>query len=229
MLKIAKRANVDEHFIALMTSICQSWMDNEADIARTYPAGPDAYWEANRLRHSHVRNILTGEASNRRSGLGYEITKLRSLQYTDFRAVQHEATPYLMGETKPIIINYQKEDYHLGPYRVYVPVGMILQNDLKSVHMIPLKAPMTNNRYMHHLAGGDGEHPLARSPRTCWGNFGSAITSYTADADIAELFRGLHLFLSRYNAGSPLKPLTQLGWDTEHTWEEWQEAIQNAD
>ena len=41
------------------------------------------------------------------------------------------------------------------------------------------------------------------------------------DADIPELFRGLHFYLTRYNISSPLININGLGWDTETPWEVW--------
>jgi hypothetical protein len=127
-----------------------------------------------------------------------------------------------MGETEPIVINHRREDYHLGVYQVYVSTDAILRGNLDDIHMVPLKSPRTENRFPHHrCAPIENRHPLDFTTRTCWGNFGSTIKPFASDADIPELFRGLYVYLSRYNAGSPLISIERLGWDTETPWEAW--------
>jgi len=221
-LKLKKRADVDGYFLSLMDRIYKDWMAKEERVARTWPGGCEAYMERNRLRHARILNLLHGGDGHGRSGRTYEITKLRSLSYARFTAIRHDGQAYLMGETTPIVIQHAREDYHLGVYQVFVATGAILQGNLNQIHMIPLKAPKTNNRFMHHLAyENDSEHPLDYRTNTCWGNFGSTIKPYAEDADIPELFRGLYVYLARYNAGSPLRRIESLGWDTETPWEAW--------
>ena len=224
MLKIRKRAPVNEQFIDLMFHIYRRWLEQEMENANTYPGGRQAYLRNNPFRFTRVSNLLRGGDGDGRAGKTYEITRLRALPYTDFKAVQYEWARYLVGETLPIIIHHHNCDYHLGPYRVYVAETAILNNNLNHIHMVPMKDPSVEHRFMHHTAynrSGEGAHPLSYSTSTCWGDFGSAIKSYAADADVPELFRGLYLYLSRYNAGSPLTHIENIPFDTETPWEQY--------
>lgn len=223
-LKIKQLARVDEHFAALMNQVYQEWMQKEERAAQTWPSGEENYMERNRLRHARIVNLLHGGDGNGRSGRSYEFTKLRALPYSSFTAAQHNDQLYLIGETHPVIIKHRGENYHLGVYRVCVGTDAILQGNLNKIHMIPLKAPRARRRFMHHNATGDDDmHPLDFRTNTCWGSFGSTIKPYAIDADIPELFRGLQIYLSRYDAGSPLpgSSIDRLGWDTDTPWEEW--------
>jgi hypothetical protein len=229
-LKIVKRAQVNENFLGLMLHIYQRWMQAEGRIAETYPGGKKNYFAQNRMRHVRINNLLHGGDGDGRSGKTYEITKLRALHYTDFKAIRHGDVNYLVGETIPIIIDHVEKNhrgvpdrvYHLGPYRVYIAESVVLDGRLDQVHMIPLKCPGTINRSPHHRAAiNDEHHPLSYTTSTCWGDFGTAIKSYAADADIPELFRGLFLYLSRYNPNSPLIDIHRMDWDVETPWEQF--------
>jgi hypothetical protein len=228
-LKIEKRAVVNEHFLDLMSGTYAAWMRQEGRNAKAFPAGEKAYMERNRLRHARIHNLLHGGDGDGRSGKTYEITKLRGLPYTSFKAIQHEGMQYLVGETKPVVIDVghntrriPERSYHLGAYRVYVPQSSVLFGNLDAIHMLPLKAPGTERRFMHHRAYQDeADHPLSYRTSTCWGDIGSTVKSYAADADIPELFRVLWLYLTRYNISSPLININGLGWDTETPWEVW--------
>jgi hypothetical protein len=227
-LKIQKRALVEDHFISLMMSIYKSWMEREVTNAQNHPAGQEVYMQRNAMRHARIINMLNGGDGGGRSGLTYEITKLRALPFTHFKAIANNGKNYLVGETKPILIDVgmnsrriEQRVYHLGVYRVYVSANAMLTNNLTDIHMIPLKSPNTSSRFMHHTAFPEaGEHPLSFRTNTCWGDIGSVIKSYVADADIPELFRGLGFYLARYNISSPLVSINNLGWDTETPWEE---------
>jgi len=223
-LKLKKLAVIDEHFASLTDQVYRLWMDKEERQAQTWPAGYKNYMQKNRLRHARILNLLHGGDGNGRSGRSYEYTKLRALPYSAFTAVQHGSQSYLAGDTHPIIIRHQSQDYHLGVYRVFVGVAAIVDGNLNKIHMVPLKAPHATRRFMHHNATGDDDmHPLDFRTNTCWGTFGSTIKPYALDADIPELFRGLQIYLSRYDAGSPLpgSSIDRLGWDTKTPWEEW--------
>lgn len=229
-LKIVKRAPVNEHFLNLMFNIYQRWMQSELQNAEHYPGGKKAYLRNNQMRLVRIRNLLNGGDGDGRSGKSYEITKLRALGYADYKAVRHDEINYLVGETQPIIIEVPEKNgrripggtYHLGPYRVYVGEDAILRGNMDQIHFIPLKAPDTQNRFMHHKAISNGEtHPLSYDTSTCWGDIGSAIKSYAADADVPELFRGLLFYMTRYNINSPLVNIHQMGWDVKTPWEQY--------
>jgi hypothetical protein len=229
MLQRKKLAQVDEHFVNIMFSIYRAWMDDHHHNAERWPAGEQAYFERNAMKLARVQNLLNGADGDGRSGKTYEITKLRALSYVNFKAVQHAGIRYLCGQTKPIVIEVGKNarridegTYYLGPYKVYVAEAAILEGNLDKIHMVPLKAPHTQYRFMHHTAYAySAEHPLDYSTSTCWGTFGTIIKTYAVEADIPELFRALYMYLSRYDITSPLTDINLLGWDTSTPWEEF--------
>jgi hypothetical protein len=107
--------------------------------------------------------------------------------------------------------------YHLGPYKVCIPMATFNRRGIDGVHFVPLKNPLSYNRHPHHHANFHSEgnypnnvrfdkivHPLQDAPSTCWGNYGALFAALVADGDIPELFRQFYIYLTRYNAGSPL-------------------------
>jgi hypothetical protein len=229
MLKRKKLAQVDEHFVNLMFDIYHGWMDNHRHNASRWPGGEEAYFERNSMKLARVQSLLHGADGDGRSGRTYEITKLRALQFVDFKAVGRGEIRYLVGQTKPIVIEVGRNSrrieegtYHLGPYKVYVADEAILEGNLDAIHMVPLKAPFAQNRFMHHTSFINGaEHPLDYRTHTCWGSFGTIIKTYAVEADIPELFRALYMYLSRYDISSPLANIDTLGWDVKTPWEEF--------
>ena len=146
MLELTKRASVNEHFLTLAFHIYEQWMENEEKNARTYPAGAEVYKDRNAMRHARIINLLHGGDGDGRSGKQYEVTKLRVLPFTEFSAISHGGTPYLVGQTKPIVINVGENsrripegDYHLGAYRIYIPPSVILKGNIDYIHMVPVK------------------------------------------------------------------------------------------
>ena len=221
-LKLKQLATVDEHFLGLEKQIYQEWRDQEKEQAAMWPGGERQYMDINKLRLARIARLLRGENGDGRSGVGYEITKLRGLPFSLFTAYSFRETLYLMGQTHPIIIHHRGEVYDLGPYEIHISTEVILNGNLNKIHMIPKKAPLVSDRFMHHTAYPQGEtYPLAYKTNTCWGDFGSTINSFVVDADIPELFRGLQVYLSRYNAASPLKSIERLSWDTRTPWEKY--------
>jgi hypothetical protein len=229
MLQRKKLAQVDEHFVNLMYSIYRAWMDGHHHNAQRWPGGEAAYFERYAMKFARVQNLLHGADGEGRSGKSYEITKLRALDYVGFKAIQRGDVRYLVGETKPIVIEVGRNSrritegiYHLGPYKVYVAEAAILDGNLNQIHMVPLKAPYTQSRFMHHTAfQNEAEHPLDYRTNTCWGTFGTIIKTYAVEADIPELFRALYMYLSRYDINSPLVNIDAIGWDVTTPWEEF--------
>jgi hypothetical protein len=229
MLKRKKLAQVDDHFVNLMFGIYRAWMDGHHHNAQRWPGGEAAYFERYAMKFARVQNLLNGADGDGRSGKTYEITKLRALDYVGFNAIQHEGVRYLVGETKPIVVEVEKDSrgiqagtYHLGPYKVYVAEAVILDGNLTKIHMVPLKSPYTERRFMHHTAfQNEAEHPLDYRTNTCWGTFGTIVKTYAVEADIPELFRALYMYLSRYDISSPLVDINRLEWDVTTSWEEF--------
>ena len=72
------------------------------------------------------------------SGLDFEITKLRGLPYSKFGTANHGEDEYIVGQTKPVVINWTKE-IKVGKYvrRQYVTVVVGTQTDQWEMGRIP--------------------------------------------------------------------------------------------
>jgi hypothetical protein len=223
-MKFAQRAIIDDTFIHVMLDIYRFVLENktrEAAQATRYNAPSNLKPIAARLQP-----ILNG-VNDGRVGLDYEKTRLRILPYTHYSALNYGGQLWLTGRTHPVIIEAAERDpetrmsttrpYHMGPYKVCVPLSAFEHGSLDNVHFIPLKNPKSYNRHPHHHAEyhyeGDYQnrviaaeitHPLQDKPRTCWGNYGSILLAIINDGDIPELFRQFYIYLTRYNSASPL-------------------------
>ena len=185
--------------------------------------------------HAKALSVIRVEHSDGRTGAEYEITRLRSLEYTQFTTVVHTnewgTERYLVGITKPVTITHQNEIRHrrkwvatgdpkkffLGPYAIYIPFSGFENNQTNGIHFIPTKAPNSLSRHMHHVAnrgGNEGKHPLDMRTSTCWGGFGSSVSSLVDICDIPELYRYLYLYVSRYDMHSPMNRIEELDFDT---------------
>ncbi len=145
------------------------------------------------------------------------VTRLRCLEYTEFNVVEASYRTYnhdnftgllLHGRTKNVVIN----QWLLGPYDVYIPVADILANRFDSFHFIPVKAPNTWDRHVHHTASDTSPSPLRMRPYTCWGGFNGIISAVLYDFDLVEIFRNIWIYLNRYDASSPLRHIGEISW-----------------
>jgi hypothetical protein len=168
-----------------------------------------------------IRLVTSRIETDGRSGLNYEITRLRTLDtlYTSFDTFLYDDIPYFTGRTRPVIIQHAGREYHLGVYKVYVP-RMRFVNSTGLEHFVPLKFPNSLKRHPHHKAYKNNGHPLLNDPGTCWGSFGMIISGILADADIPEYFRQVGIYLGRYNPSSPLISggINGVDFDTREPW-----------
>jgi hypothetical protein len=142
-------------------------------------------------------------------------TALRALPYTEYAVKEHNRTEYdwdarqdvvvhgtyLYGLSQDVTIPSAGKKFGMGPYQVWVPVTAFAKNGHKDYQFIPNLAPTSYYRTPHHHAGG-ASNPF--NSGTCWGGFGGIVKSMTAEGDVPELFRSIYIYLSRYDAGSPL-------------------------
>ena len=216
-MKFAPRAIIDDGFITIMLEayrIVLNRKTTELEHGNRYGNTTGIQPVINRLTP-----ILNG-VNDGRSGMDYEKTRLRILPFTHFSALDYGGQFWMIGQTHPIIIkatetDYETRkaftmDYHLGPYKVCIPFATFNRRGIDGVHFVPLKNPLCYNRHPHHHANWRDyndqtiNHPLENNPSTCWGNYGSLLAALVADGDIPELFRQFYVYLTRYNASSPL-------------------------
>jgi hypothetical protein len=214
-MKLAPRAIVDDAFIHVMLSVYRSILTKKnAELAT---ASRYAGNQGNvKPIIARLTPIIDG-INIGRVGLDYEKTRLRILPFTKFSALIYGGQTWLTGRTVPVIITDNGQAYHMGPYKICIPVSTFERGSLDYIHFIPLKFPTSYNRHPHHHGNNPSEahfvsyalankiiYPLADKPGTCWGNYGALIVAIANDGDIPELFRQLYIYLTRYNPASPL-------------------------
>lgn len=225
-MKLAKRCTVDQHFLSVMYDIQKRIYDRELGALQKATYNKDYLTAKRGPVLARLHPIVHGVNSDDRVGMEYEKTRLHVLPYTQFTAFRHFGTSYLAGVTQPIAINFSGKTYHLGPYKVCVPVSIFDGTRLHGVHFIPLKFPQSTNRHPHHRVSLNGEeentHPLDRHVSTCWGSYASILIGLVEDGDIPELFRQFYIYLKRYNHHSPLiyRGINGLDFDTHTPWSE---------
>ena len=231
---LAKRASIDDAFMSVALQVyAQILRKKQNELSRNsgfYGAQANIQPVISRLIPI-VKNVNNG-----RTGLDFEKTRLRILPYTNFSALEYGGTTWLTGKTVPVIIKENGVDYQMGPYKVCVPLSTFENGNLNGIHFIPMKMPLSYNRHPHHHAEYPStgtraiSHPLANYPRTCWGNYGAILSAIINDGDIPEMFRQFYIYLTRYNAASPLihdmggdyrkRGIECIDFDTSKPWEE---------
>ena len=242
-MKFAPRAIIDDAFISVMLKVYKSILrkkTNELETASRYRRGEENIRPVIARLDPIIKNINDG-----RTGMDYEKTRLRILPFAHYSALNYDGSLWLTGKTRPIIIESFGTTYHMGPYKVCIPVSAFADNSLDYIHFIPLKNVKSYNRHPHHHANFPGDnhfvyyfkegedegkivYPLADKPSTCWGNYGAILLACMADGDIPELFRNFYIYLTRYDSGSPLIHLANssahgiecVDFDTTTPWEE---------
>lgn len=180
MIKISNRVEITPTFVKLIKQF----------YLRRYQSA---------LERSRYQNEDPGELERCRrivqdpAYFDMELTRLKTLNYHRFDADGDTMIAY----TLPIQI-FEKSNtrgecgkYLLGEYKVMFDVSKKIVPD--NIRMIPMRQPDTEDRHPHH-----------RAQYTCWGSFGGLISMTCSTGDIPEVFRTLSIFLSTYNAASPL-------------------------
>jgi hypothetical protein len=208
-IKTISRASVSVEFLEYLRQVYETFIHQEKQHAAEYPSGAAKYLKMRASAHAHILSVLRVGHSDNRSGLEYEMTRLRVLPYQEFTTTIRKGKKYLVGVTKPIVIEGDGCDrkYYLGSYAVYLSLDAIANCCPDDFQFIPLKQPYSHARHPHHKVDYEMDstvHPLDKEPRTCWGGFGNPVRLLLDIPDIPELFRLLYLYLSRYNPSSPL-------------------------
>ncbi len=212
MIKKYFRAEVDPAFIQVMQEIARAKIARYADEARYMP-------ERTRRFYVTKKAPVVARLTNLRTDKGrdYEITRLRSLEFTRYAVVQSDGAQWLAAHTKDITLvrwsgsrepGERAERWDMGPYTIYIPVNDFISGITNRFHFVPDREPLTVYRHPHHkgyyTSISTPTEPLQLSPSTCWGSFGSIVTGCVTDGDVVETFRTLHAYLGRYDPRSPL-------------------------
>jgi hypothetical protein len=218
-----KRADVTPAFIELMVQTYTAWLVMEENrINSNY--SPTSLITKRAPVVNRIKLITSGTETVDRSGLSYEITRLRTLDdlYSKFDAYNYDGKDWFSARSQPVIIDASGRKYHMGVYKVYVPCQEFINGHVGQEHFVPLKNPLSDLRHPHHKASGRDSSALSKHPATCWGSFGNIISGIMGDCDLPEYFRQVGLYLGRYNPQSPYisRGIDGVDFDTTKTWEE---------
>lgn len=223
----AQRANVSAEFIDLMIELYSEWMLNNQNLikAGTTRKGFEHYTYTAKRMMPIVRRV-----SDDRTGLDYEVTRLRGLPFTDFLVVQNvdpteqeRSIPWLVGRTRHVTItNYARRSEvmgQLGSYDIYVPSTIVRTPQLGHIHMIPQRNQWSINRHPHHYLNVDRslDHgagsPLSYQTGNCYGSYSGVLKRMVDLPDFPALFGQLFGHLCTYG-DSPPRRMNMLDFDT---------------
>lgn len=203
MTKIASIATVDEDFVEELKRVWEARLKALKKEAEARGPYKDKYLREKKMTIARLLSLRKPE------NLDKEITRLRGLQYEHFYTRVCGDKKYLCGLTKPIVMDTGERMFQAPRYKVCVPVSPRLTS--VGFHMIPEGYEFVRDRAPHHIAVtrrltaiDPHEDPLEMFPHTCWGAFGEAIQSILGSADIVDLFRTIHVYLSRIDERSML-------------------------
>lgn len=155
-----------------------------------------------------------------RSGEDRMITALKRLKFKKFNCLHAPGDQiYLCGETDDLILEIRGEQYNIGPYYVAISEQSILTEQNQPLHLFPKYDPHTPHRHLHHYAIPGFDNPLSADTRTCWASIGPSYLSAVHDADIADMFRVMYIFLIRLDWNSP--------YDTTWAWEAMEHGVRS--
>jgi len=212
------RAVIDETFLEAHKDICAARLGSMITAIARHQTKPSiqAGYKTQFSRPIHrLKAIIKNEASLR-SGVDYEITRLRALPYVSYFLVTPDNLPdsplseakldwsveWLVGHTQPIttwdmVYNRRTSPFSLGPYWVCFPVRSLMIGAIDGFAAIPEHDPSALARHPHHSVD-------PRHGDWCWGEFANIVVGLTAEGDIPGLFGIMHAFLTRYYSDSVL-------------------------
>ena len=216
-IKIAKQAVIEEAFLEELKDIA---------LARAYAMQRIVERADPRLRPTlsaqygpHINRIarLFDPKTTGRSGMDYEITRLKQLRYEKYKVIEHDGKRYLSAMTTPVTATELLSDFdrelgktpqtwEVGRYIIAFPVSDLKSAVVDGLQLIPERAPKTYYRHFHHhgdFRHNDNErHPLEHKPATCWGSFGGIVVDDAQCGDIPDLFRNMRFYVERVDMNS---------------------------
>lgn len=211
-IKIAKQAKIDEEFVEELKDIALARAHTmQRQVERADPRMRDALLKQYGPHISRIARLFDPKASGR-SGLDYELTRLKQLRYQWYRVIEYEGTRYLCGVTTPVTAvelipeNRQGQTprtWDIGRYIIAFPVRDLKSATVDGLHLIPERAPKTYHRHFHHHGSEhDARSPFDHKPATCWGSFGGIVVDDAQCGDIPDLFRNMRFYVERVDMDS---------------------------
>jgi hypothetical protein len=212
-LNLKERTTVTPEFEASLKELWkQRWVGLNNDIKCADPRFKDAVVKKNGRAMGLLRAYCTDPKA-----YDQQKTQLMTLPYLKFWTLERGGMSYLAGLTKPILLTNGGEKRWQGPrFTVYIPTDYITRGTEASYHFVPEGHELVYGRHPHHTSGSRREETNGKSPldfygSTCWGEFPTIVRGCVHSADTINLFRTIHLYLTRYNPSSPLCH----GWESD--------------
>jgi hypothetical protein len=214
-LNLKERTSVAPVFETALKELWKArWIGLNNDIKCADPRFRDTVVKKN----GRAMGLLRAYCTNAQA-YDQQKTQLLTLPYLKFWMAIHNGMNYLAGLTKPILLATDGGKYRWqGPrFTVYIPMDYITRGTDASFHFVPEGHEMVYGRHPHHTSGGvkegirQAKSPLDYNGSTCWGDFPTIVRGCVHSADTVNLFRTIHLYLTRYNPNSPLCH----GWESD--------------
>jgi len=208
-------AQVDPTFTARLKEI---WKERWKALNEEIKCQPPQYRTMKAKNNAPIMSRLKGLCTNQ-DLLDKEITRLRGLPYERFYVRQYKGRQWLVGLTRPVVMNDDVRLYQAPRYFVYIPENVVARGTDADFHFVPEGNELTTARHPHHktrdyyydengisqpLGAGGVKDPLDYVPSTCWGSFGVIANSCITAGDMVDLFRNIGIYLTRVNQNSLL-------------------------
>jgi hypothetical protein len=211
MIKIRERAEVESEFKELLWQMARIKL---ADIRQRLAGHTGVYLERQKKTYQIAIGNARGLLDDRL--MDAEITRLRSLPYIKFAARTYKDGDYLIGVTRDVIMDASpRQRWDVGQYAISVPVEDFIRGSLSHIHCIPLREPKADVRTPHHHAMGistDNRIDISLVPSTCWGSMSGIVMGAMNNFMVAEFFRSMHIYVTRYNTSSPLASIHRMAF-----------------
>jgi hypothetical protein len=198
-IRVAQRATISDHFIDGLKAVSRRKLKEIKEQAdRCY---------SDRMRQRVLNDHAGAIAYHQKllkdpKALDHELTKLRSLPYAAYGAVDRCGEIFLHGQTKEVVMASGRNKWRLGAFDVYLRVQE--NGRFEKPTMLLAGDPWLRKTHPHFTVSHASNDPLDARMSICWGSFGPIISGLVRDANIPEYFRTLYMYLSRYNPSSPL-------------------------
>jgi len=218
---VAPSMEITPDFVPAMIQAYMGWMTLQSEVAAG--GASKRTMEKHAVTIGRLMPIVKKQSPSLRSGLDYEVTRLRGLKFVKFELFQHEDRQYLAGTTSHITItewsNRKRIMGELGAYWIAIPLNIFVAPDLGKIHMIPMRNPQARDRHPHHYTRSyeqrsvrEPAHPLDRETGNCFGDYSGTLTGLLAEPDLPGLFQQLYGHLSTYG-NSPPRHMDALDFD----------------
>lgn len=206
-MRIAPRASISKEFADVLREIYSARLNlYKANLQNFNDQQKNIYFTRNKMSISKLITLLTDK-----SALDFELTRLRSLEYTEYDVkANSNGRRYLCGLSFPVIIPLGGTKANLGPYWVCTSIDFLKGTEEREdrdiegrFHFYPQRDEMATHRTPHHYAYAlphiHARNPLDYGSSTCLGGFNTIIYSLAKAGDVTEFMRNALIYLNRHN------------------------------